>query len=1193
MLHCEQREAPPAAGLASFARQVPQIGELARRRRQAAERQLIYGVSGTQKPFLAAVIQQLIPPEGPALYVTPDLQRAREVRADLQAFFPEERVLLFPPRPGFPYDISARSLEVETERLQVLEAALEGRERQLVAPVASLMSYLPPPERLRQCLLPLAVGEEIDPAELARRLVSLGYRRELQAESPGQFAVRGHIVDVFSPAAGVPYRMEFYGNTLESIRSYDPEDQRSRQHVTGVKLFAAREVVVTDEEREKGLEQLFWHLRQAAHKWRSQGKGHLAQRAEEKLRQYQSQADNSAHVSGLEHMLHLFLENPSHLLDMLPRSAPVFLDEPARIREEAEKLGRQAVEAQAELLDQGRVLPRHRQGFLDSEALMEAFNRHSFMALALFQRRVPGLEVTHSLTPAGKEAPVFRGQESLLLAEIRNWISQGWAVVMAVGDEARQEHWRESLISAGLPADQVVVAADGSPRPGRVALVPATLQEGFEWRGAGLVVLAGKNLVGQQRARTRAQASPGQKLRQLEELYPGDLVVHVHHGVGRYVGLESLQVDGVTRDYLLVEYAGSDRLYVPTEQLGLLERYLGGEGLRPRLHRLGGTDWKNTRNKVQRSLEELARDLLNLYAAREAAPGTAFSPDTVWQSQFEEEFPFQETPDQEAAIAAVKKAMEAGQPMEHLVCGDVGFGKTEVAIRAAFKAVMNEKQVALVAPTTVLAQQHWNTMKQRFADYPIGVEMLSRFTTPARQRETLQGLRRGTVDVVVGTHRLLQDDVAFRDLGLLVVDEEQRFGVQQKEALKKQRQGVDVLTLSATPIPRTLHMALAGMRDMSVIETPPEKRQPVQTVVVEHDRALVRQAINQELRREGQVFYVYNRVRGIREEAARLETELPGARIAVAHGQMQERRLEKVFLGFLQREYDVLVCSTIIENGLDLPNVNTLIVVDADHMGLAQLYQLRGRVGRSERQAYAYFTYQPQKVLTAEAEKRLQALREFTQLGSGFRLAMRDLEIRGAGELLGAEQHGHIASVGFALYSRLLENAVREARGEKVAETREPVLDISVSAFLPPDLVPDPAHRIDLYKALSTAEQEDDVAEVERELRDRFGAPGADAHNLLQVARVRVLARAAGMEAITREKGRLQLRWPEGQVPLARLGQNWRGSTRRLILDPSPRARGFALRTGDLEDADLLSLLLEVLRCLMPGPEQESVQRSG
>jgi transcription-repair coupling factor (superfamily II helicase) len=691
----------------------------------------------------------------------------------------------------------------------------------------------------------------------------------------------------------------------------------------------------------------------------------------------------------------------------------------------------------------------------------------------------------------------------MLTEEVRRWRRGGYTVVLLVTSASRARQLLSALQDKNIDAFYAGNLT-GHIRQGNVIVTIGHLSGGFEFPSCSLVVITETEIYGQRR-RSRKEKLPASSLSPFTDLKVGDYVVHVNHGIARYLGIVSLTISNVRKEYLLLKYAGEDKLYVPVDQVELIQKYLGGEGEAPRLSRLGGGDWARVKSRVKSAVQEIAQELLTLYKARETIAGRAYNPDTVWQQEFEAAFPYEETPDQLRAIEEVKADLERPRPMDRLLCGDVGYGKTEVALRAAFKVVMDSKQVAVLVPTTILAQQHYNTFLERFAGYPVSIEVLSRFRTPREQRQVLAGLERGTVDIVIGTHRLLQEDVRFKDIGLLVVDEEQRFGVTHKERLKFLRRDVDVITLTATPIPRTLHMSLVGARDTSILETPPEGRYPVQTYVVEEDPVLIREAIRRELSRGGQVFFVYNRILNLDRLALWLQELVPEARMAVAHGQMREEDLEQVMLDFLSGSFDVLVCTTIIENGLDIANVNTLIVKEANMMGLAQLYQLRGRVGRSNRLAYAYFTFRKDHMLGEAAEKRLSAIREFTEFGSGFKIAMRDLEIRGAGNILGSEQHGHIAAVGFDLYCRLLDEAVREAKGELVTPPLETVIELPVEAYIPDEYIADINQKVEVYRRIASLCSTAGLDDLADELADRFGNLPVQAQNLLAVARIKAL----------------------------------------------------------------------------------------
>ncbi len=843
------------------------------------------------------------------------------------------------------------------------------------------------------------------------------------------------------------------------------------------------------------------------------------------------------------------------LLDHLPAGSLLVYDEPDELRRQCRTLREHAPEA----------------SLADWDALAAGGRALARLSLSTLHASHGGLEV--ALPCAGVEA--FAGQMRLLSRRLQEWQAEGRRVLVVTTQNQRIREILSDHSVAAAPAGPEVV-----PAPGQVAVADGPLSGGFQLPPVGLVVVTDSEIVGWRRRRRRMRFREGVRLYSWTDLSPGDLVVHVHHGIGIYRGMVRLLMGGAERDYLELEYAQGDRLYVPTDQIDLVQRYIGVEGQQPRIHRLGGAEWEREKKRVREATRELARELLQLYALRETVQGHAFGPDTPWQQELEATFEFEETPDQWLAIQDVKRDMESPRPMDRLIAGDVGYGKTEVALRAAFKAVMDGRQVAVLVPTTILAQQHYTVFLKRLAPYPVTVEVLSRFRSRAEQRKLLEGLAAGTVDIVIGTHRLLQPDVRFRNLGLVIIDEEQRFGVRHKEHLKKLRATVDVLTLTATPIPRTLHMSLVGLRDMSVMETPPEARLPIHTEVCPQDDALVRAAILRELDRGGQVYVVHNRVETIERAARRIRALVPEAKVAVAHGQMPEDRLEQVMLDFLGGRYDVLVCTTIVEIGLDIPRVNTILIEDAHLMGLSQLYQLRGRVGRSNRQAYCYLLYPRGAPLTDEARQRLEAMREFVALGSGFKLALRDLEIRGAGNLLGPEQHGHLAAVGFELYTRLLDEAVRELRGQAVEEAPAPAVDLGVDAYLPPEYIPDEGQRMAMYRKMAAARSLEEAEAVAEEITDRYGPPPPPAAALLDLLRLRELARDAGVAAITRDHDRIVIRpaagWALSAEEEARLVGRFRG---RLSVAGSV-LRLQAAGTGSAADREAVRQVLDALRGL-------------
>ncbi|MDF2874955.1 MAG: mfd [Sporomusa sp.] len=800
---------------------------------------------------------------------------------------------------------------------------------------------------------------------------------------------------------------------------------------------------------------------------------------------------------------------PAVFVSYLPQESCLVLDEPARIREQMTKI-----------VKENPDIKRRVFGWTELAAACQAY---TVVYLSLLLQKIPGTQPTAIISITAKGIAPFHRQIDLLIDEIKNWQDKKHNIVLFMTSRDKAANIQQNLTDEGITA---IMAQEGHMPliPGAVVVSTGALSGGFELPQAKLVVLTELDIFGRQKKKRRPRVGKEQQITYFRDINLGDYVVHINHGIGKYVGVETLEVGGVHKDYLHIRYAGDDKLYVPTDQVGLLQKYIGAEGEVPRLSKMGGSDWLKVKTKAKAAVADMAKELIELYAQRQLQVGHAFGPDTPWQREFEDAFPYEETPDQLQAITEVTHDMEQPRPMDRLLCGDVGFGKTEVAIRAAFKAVMSGKQVAVLVPTTVLAQQHYQTFSARFAGFGPVVDVVSRFRSAREQKATLQKLALGQIDVLIGTHRILQADVEFKDLGLLIVDEEQRFGVAQKEKMKRLRANLDVLTLSATPIPRTLHMSLVGARDMSIIETPPEDRFPVQSYVVEYNEEIIREAIVRELKRGGQVYFVYNRVQTIDKVRQRLTEILPDATIKTGHGQMPEELLEQVMLDFYENRDDVLICTSIIENGLDVPNANTIIVYDADHFGLSQLYQMRGRVGRSHRMAYAYFTYRRDKVLTEVAEKRLQAIKEFAELGSGFKIAMRDLEIRGAGNILGREQHGHIVSVGFEMYCRLLDEAVEELRtGNPILPLPEPTIELNIDAYLTGDYISDAMHKIEIYQRIAAVRQESHLTELIDELIDRFGEPPLPVTNLLGVARIKNMARRIGVRSIAERGGRVEV----------------------------------------------------------------------
>ncbi|SFJ35547.1 transcription-repair coupling factor (superfamily II helicase) [Thermoflavimicrobium dichotomicum] len=1062
--------------------------------------QLVAGLTGTARALYVAAIYEET--KRPVLLITHNLNQAQKVAEDLIELLPKEEVLLYPANELVTTEIALSSHETLGERMDVLFKLSQGFNGVLVVPFAGLRKLFPPKKIFDRSRLAFQVGKEMTIDHVVEHLLKIGYERVEMVEKRGEFSLRGGIVDIFPVTFVDPIRIEWFDNEIDSIRYFSVVNQRSIGKIDEVvipparELFAEKSVLVQAAERvERLLEERLSVIKDTQ----------LKKKLTENIGWEIEQLKSGILFTGIYKYISQIYPECESLIDYLSKDTILVLDEPSRIAESAKQMEREEGEWQTALLQQGEFLPQLKLSLSYDDVVLK--KQHQRIYLSLFMRQIPGTQPQNIVQFVCRGMQQFHGQMHVLKTEWDRWLKSNYRVVFVASSEERLERLERVLADYGMEVTRDY--SNQVPAPGKPVIRIASLQNGFEMNTLRLAVITETEVFTQKQRRIRrsAKLDHAEKIKDYQELKPGDYVVHVNHGIGRYAGIETLNVGGMHKDYLLIQYAGNDKLYVPVEQIDQVQKYVGSEDRTPKVYSLGGTEWSKVKNKVRSSVQDIAQDLIELYAKRQQAKGYAFSKDTPYQKEFEAMFPYEETPDQLRSIEEIKRDMECSRPMDRLLCGDVGYGKTEVAVRAAFKAAMDGKQVAVLVPTTILAQQHYETFKERFADFPVTIDVLSRFRSRKEQKETIEGLKNGTVDIVIGTHRLLSKDIVFKDLGLLIIDEEQRFGVKHKERIKQLKHNIDVLTLTATPIPRTLHMAMMGVRDLSVIETPPENRFPVQTYVLEYSGALVREAIERELARGGQVYFLYNQVQNIEQMAEQIRMLVPDARVAVAHGQMSENELEKVMLDFLDGEYDVLVSTTIIETGVDIPNVNTLIIYDADKMGLSQLYQLRGRVGRSNRIAYAYFTYQRDKVLSEAAEKRLQAIKEFTELGSGFKIAMRDLSIRGAGNILGAEQHGHIATVGFELYSQMLKEAVAELQGKEVEEQKkEPQIELSVDAYLPSEYIQDEKQKIELYKKIRAISTLDEVKELEEEIEDRFGNLPEPVQSLLLVAKIRAYA---------------------------------------------------------------------------------------
>jgi transcription-repair coupling factor (superfamily II helicase) len=1086
----------------------------------------VSGLDGIHKAHAAAAVRRAT--GRPIVVIVADELEMTRTAADIEAFTGETATLLAGREFTF-YNAEGVSRQLEHRRLRALFRMAGGEAPIVVATIDGLIMRAMPTETMKNAALGLRMGGLYKISAVVDTLLRCGYSRAEQVEGPGQFAHRGGILDFYSPADDEPVRCEFFGDEIDSMRGFDVSTQRRTNPLESTQILPAAETLPSlfDADRKEkgeigeiGLKGALENLLKSLEKRRStvaELKKNIAADVE--------RLENARGLPSADKYMELIYPMAT-ALDYVDASAAVFLFEPARIAERAKNQLWQLGEDTRTLLEAGAIdasLVRFSHSWEEFCAAIEEFP--VIMAESFSSNKYP-VRPKALLNITAKQLPSYGGSLETAASDIAHYASTGFRTVVLCQDERRAGILADYLASrGGAPALDLKLGA--LPEGGFCAIAVGALSAGMEYPGAHLAVITEGQFVEPVSLRRKRKKLPSnrERLQSFTDLSPGDLVVHEHHGIGRYVGIFKMPVDGVEKDYVKIAYAGTDCLYVPATQLDLVSKYIGGGEDAPiKLSKMGGADWTRAKSKAKGAAKEMARELIALYAERRRLTGHAFAPDAVWQTEFEERFGYQETDDQIRCVEEIKADMEQPTPMDRLLCGDVGYGKTEVALRAVMKCVVDGYQAAILVPTTVLAQQHFVTAMRRFAGVPVRIEVLSRFRTPAQIKSALKEIETGAVDLVIGTHRLLQKDVVFRKLGLLIVDEEQRFGVSHKERLKEISKRVDVLTLSATPIPRTLNMALSGIRDMSTIEEPPRDRQPVQTYVLEHDWGILTDAIRREISRGGQVYYIHNRVDNIERTASRLQSMLEGVSVAVGHGQMDEESLGGVMERMSSGEVQVLVCTTIIETGIDIPNVNTLIIEDADKLGLSQLHQIRGRVGRSPRRAFAYLTFRQGKVLTEIAEKRLSAIREFAEFNSGFKIAMRDLEIRGAGNLLGAEQSGHMMSVGYDMYLKLLEEAVLEEKGEKPEKRADCAADLSVSANIPEKYVPSGEQRMDLYRRIARIRVEEDADDMIAELIDRYGDPPTEAVALVSIALLRGEATRTGISEISQKAGWLRLK---------------------------------------------------------------------
>jgi transcription-repair coupling factor (superfamily II helicase) len=1066
--------------------------------------QLIQGVNEEGLAYLAC---NLLNTSNKILILTSSEAKSKKYEEALRAYTENSERLQ--PKEFILYNVDALSKDVDYKRANLLDNILNKQKNIVTVSINSIITRVMPKDRFKESIIELRYGKNYDLNELRSNLIKLKYERVDAIEGVGQFSVRGGIIDVFSPSEANPCRIEFFDDEIDSIRLIDLKTQRSVKNLKQVRIIPCSDILFKKEEIRNILSEVEKDYNER------KNKATLSKEAQKNLKNlYNSYQDKLMGGMGIENadlLVPFIRESFANILDYFDDDFILLIDEPERIFEEIKVLNESFQLKFSELFEKGEVFSNQSNVYLTEDELLSEISKRPFISINGKEKAVKTDDSVHMLF---KEAPSYYGKIEDLSKELNRLKYKGYKVdiILSSYESCRKLYnlLNDYECTATLSKDANIAES------GQVVIAPGELKKGFEYYDNKILVLTENEVLGTIKHKSqKAKKHKGSVINVFTDLKVGDYVVHEHHGIGKYIGIEKIEVQNIQKDYLCIKYKAEDKLYVPIDQMSLIQKYIGSDSEKPKLNKMGSSDWVKTKERSKAAIANMAGELIKLYAERKVVKGYPFNHDTEWQKEFEYKFPFEETDDQLRCIKEIKKDMERPICMDRLLCGDVGFGKTEVAMRAAFKAVMDSKQVAILVPTTILAQQHYTNIIDRFRGYPIKIEMLSRFRTHYQQNKIINDLNKGLIDIVVGTHKLLSKDLKFKDLGLLIIDEEQRFGVKHKELIKQLKSNIDVLTLSATPIPRTLHMSMIGVRDMSIISEPPGDRLPIQTYVIEHNEGLIKDAIEKEINRNGQVYYVHNRVIDIDHTASKLRKLLPEARIAVAHGQMSERHLENIMVEFVNKEYDILVCTTIIETGMDIPNVNTLIIDNADHLGLSQLYQLRGRIGRSNKVSFAYLTYEKDKMLSEVADKRLKAIKEFTEFGSGFKIAMRDLEIRGCGNILGAEQHGHMLAIGYDLYVKFLERAVKELQGKVIEEDIETTVDLNVDGYIPSSFIENEEQKIEIYKKIAAANNKDDIFDITEEIIDRFGNIPKQVDNLLKISYIKSLSNKLHVKSIT------------------------------------------------------------------------------
>lgn len=1131
----------------------------------------IYGISESGRGYIIDGIFEHI--DKSIVVVTQNDIEAKNIYEDLILYTNE--VYYFPAKEVVFYNIDAISGDLRWARLKVINEILNNNKKIIVTSVDAFASRYAPHKLFTEYNIKLKENDDVDFKEISRKLIQSGYERVEMVEGKGQFSLRGGILDVFPTCSSYPYRIELFGDEIESIRTFNIESQRSIEKVKSVNIFPAKEIILTDEALEYGMEKLKSEFEEIEDKDKDKDR---IEKLRKILNKNLESLEETCSFETIDSYLNYFSKKTESLFDYF-NDYCFIMDNVQRCEGKLNSTYIEFEENFTAFSQRGDIFPGQGELLFDKEEVLELFSEQKIIFLEALSQNNKWLKPITKIDISQSTLTNYQGQLDLLIDDISRKKNEQYKTLILSGTRARGERLVDTLRDRGIESSYKDSVDE--IKFGEVVITFGNQLKGFEYPNYKICVISDKEVFGEAKRKLNTKNKSKQKgiakIKSFAELKPGDYVVHANHGIGVYKGIKQIDVSGHKRDYLDIVYDKGDKLYVPVEQLDLIQKYVGSEGKFPKINKLGGTEWQKAKAKARKSINEIAEDLVKLYATRATVKGYKFSKDTQWQKQFEDEFPYEETPDQLTSLEEIKSDMESDKPMDRLLCGDVGYGKTEVAVRAAFKCVMDGKQVAFLVPTTILAEQHYKNMKNRFSDFPIKVDMVSRFRTTKQQKETLQRLKEGNVDILIGTHRIVSKDIQFKDLGLLIIDEEQRFGVKQKEKIKNLKKNVDVLTLSATPIPRTLHMSLTGVRDISVIETPPEERYPVQTYVVEQNDQLIRDAILREIGRDGQVYFVYNRVEDIDRMAKYIQDLVPEAKMGIAHGQMAERELEKEMMDFMSGEHNVLVCTTIIETGMDIQNVNTIIIYDSDKMGLSQLYQLRGRVGRSNRIAYAYLLYTKDKVLTEVAEKRLKALRDFTELGSGFKIAMRDLEIRGAGNMMGSSQHGHMATIGYDLYCRMLEDTVKLIKGEISKEPIETTVDIKVDAFISEHYIEDEIQKIEVYKKIAAIENIDDYKDIEEELKDRYSKIPESVRNLMDIAYIKNKAKTVFIEEIKEIPKEIVFKFAQGESDYSNIYVNLIKKYKDIIVLKFGLEPYFAFKIKGIKKENKLEFLKEVV----------------